>query len=67
MIKNNLAKILGERQIKITELARMTGLNYIGLWKFYKGKTKMIEFATMEKICKSLRITVGELFEYIEE
>ena len=67
MIKNNLPKILGEKYIKVAELARITGLDYTGLWKFYKGKTKMIEFATIDKICKALGISVGELFEYIED
>ena len=67
MIKNNLSKILGERCISGAQLARMTGLNAQGLRNLRNKASTQIEFATIDKICKALGISVGELFEYIED
>ncbi len=67
MIKNNLSKILGERCISVAQLARMTGLNAQGLRNLRNKASTQIEFTTIDKICKALGISVGELFEYIED
>ena len=67
MIKNNLSKILGERCISVAQLARMTGLNAQGLRNLRNKASTQIEFGTIHKSCKALGISVGEVFEYIED
>lgn len=63
MIKNNLPVIMAKNRIRISELSRMTGISANAISNLYNEKTTMISFDTIEKICKALDCTVGELFE----
>ena len=65
MIKNNLSKILGERKIKISELARSIGCDYCALNRFYNGNIQFINIELLDNICKELDVNVGEILEYI--
>lgn len=67
MIINNLSKIMGMKRIKITELNRKTGISRTALTKIYYDKTKMISLETLDKLCKELKVTPGEIFEFEEE
>ncbi len=64
MIKNRLSIILGEQRIRISELARMTGISQNALNKIYHNKTKGIDFDTLNKICNALGRNSQEIFEY---
>lgn len=63
MIKNNLPVIMAKNRIRISELHRLTGISASSISDLYNEKTKMISFDTIEKICKALNCTIGELFE----
>jgi putative transcriptional regulator len=58
---------MGEKRIKISELADMTGLHRNGITKLYNEKTDGIKFDTLEKLCRALDCSVGELIEIIED
>ena len=66
-IKNHLAKLLGERKMKRTELSRLTGISNYALYQMYHEKTKGVEFATLAKLCQALDCSVGELLEYVPD
>lgn len=66
-IKVHLSRIMGEKRIKISELADMTGLHRNGITKLYNEKTDGIKFDTLEKLCRALDCSVGELIEIIED
>jgi putative transcriptional regulator len=66
-IKIHLAKLLGERKMKVAELARITGISGYGLYNIYHERTKSIEFGTLAKLCKALDCSVGDLLEYVPE
>ncbi len=63
-IKIHLGRLLGERKMKMSELSRKTGISKNALSDLYYEKVKAIRFDTLEKICKALGSTVGELIEY---
>jgi putative transcriptional regulator len=42
-------------------LAKETGISYSTLWRLKKGKALGINFATLEKLCKTLGCTPGDL------
>jgi putative transcriptional regulator len=63
-IKIHLGRLLGERKMKMSELSRKTGISKNALSDLYYEKVKAIRFDTIEKICKALECTVGELIEY---
>ena len=67
MIKVHLSKLLGERKMKISDLANATGLHRNGLSKLYNENTDGIKFETLEKICKALDCEIADLLEIIEE
>jgi len=65
-IKCHLSRILGERRIPQLELARISGLSTYTINKYYHENWKGIDQSTMVKLCKTLNLQVGDLFEYVE-
>lgn len=64
MIKNNLSKILGERKMKVSELARLIDCDYCAVNRFYNGKTPFISLELLNKICEELNVKVNDILEY---
>jgi putative transcriptional regulator len=67
MIKVHLSRIMGEKKLKIADVARMTGLHRNGIAKLYNEETDGIKFDTLDKLCKALNCKVEDLIEYIED
>jgi len=63
MVKTNLSRILGERRISQSELARMAKLSKNAINLIYNDKWLQIRKDTIEKICTALDIDISELFE----
>lgn len=66
-IKCHLSKILGERRMPQLELSRITGLSTYTINKYYHENWKGIDQSTMVKLCNSLNLKVGDLFEYVDD
>lgn len=64
MIKCHLSKLLGERRLKVSQVARDTGLNRMSLHRLYNEEAERIELDVVEVLCAYLSIGVGDLFEY---
>ncbi len=62
-----LSRILGEQRIKMAELSRRTGISKYALHRLYHEKNKGIEFGTIDKLCRALGCSVGDLLEYVPE
>jgi len=67
MIKNNLCVLLGERKMKISELAKIIQIDYSAVSRFYHEKTTLVSLELIDKICWALEVTPGELFTYIPD
>lgn len=67
MIKIHLSRIMGEKRLKIADVARMTGLHRNGITKLYNEETDGIKFDTLEKLCQALECDVSDLIEYIPD
>ncbi|WP_342441409.1 helix-turn-helix transcriptional regulator [Lysinibacillus sp. FSL K6-0075] len=67
MIKVNLSRLLGEKRMKISELAKETGLHRNGLSRLYNEETDGIKFDTLEKVCKALNCDISDLIEIVDE
>lgn len=70
MIKNRLKILLAERDLNYTQLSDVTGISVNALSKMGKnGGTgaKQITYETLNKLCKALNCTVGELLVYIPD
>ena len=64
MIKCHLSRLMGERKLKIADLARDTGLNRNTVTLLYKETATRVELDTIEKLCKYFDCRVEDLFEY---
>lgn len=62
MIKCNLAVLLAERNIKISELSRKTGMSRTTLTALYYNQSKGIQFDTFDALCSYLKCTPNDLF-----
>ncbi|UUV25852.1 MULTISPECIES: helix-turn-helix transcriptional regulator [Lysinibacillus] len=67
MIKVHLSRLLGERKMKVSELAEKTGLHRNGLSRLYNEETDGIKFQTLELICKALDCQITDLIEIVED
>ena len=66
-IKVHLGRLLGERKLRASEVARKTGINKNTLSSLYNEKISGIRFDTLERLCKFLNCSIGELIEYIPD
>lgn len=65
MIRNRLSDLLGERQLKISNLSLVTGIARSTLTPIYFNNSEMIKIETINKICMALNIDVEEFFESV--
>lgn len=64
MIKNRLAGILGERGLKITRVAKDTGISRNTITATAQNDSEMIRLETVNKLCKYLGITPSDFFKF---
>ncbi|WP_145463307.1 helix-turn-helix domain-containing protein [Staphylococcus haemolyticus] len=65
MIRNRLAEILFERDIKIVRISKETGISRNTITNTASNNSEMLQMNTINKICGYLDITPCEFFEYI--
>jgi putative transcriptional regulator len=60
-VRSNLKAILDEREIKIRELERLTGINFETLRRLYNDDTKQYQRDTIGRICEVLNVGIADL------
>lgn len=65
MIRYNLNKLLGERNLKISKVFVDTGISRSTLTKIVNNQSSMVQTETIDKLCQYLKIDVSDFFEYI--
>jgi putative transcriptional regulator len=63
MLETKLHEILGKRRMTQSKLAEITGISRNTIHLLYHDKWNMIGRSTIEKICETLKISPGVLFE----
>ncbi|ERS89894.1 helix-turn-helix transcriptional regulator [Halomonas sp. G15] len=67
MIRCHLARLMGERKMKIVDVARETGLNRNTVTLLYKETAQRIDLEALEKLCRLFQCEVSDLLEYVPE
>ncbi len=67
MIKNRVSIVMGERKVKVAEVAKITGLSYNAVSNIYYDKTTNIDFETLDKLCFALDCNTNDIFKYIPD
>ena len=65
MIKCHLSRLMGERKLKIADVARVTGLHRNTITLLYDETAARIELEAIDKLCELFNVSVGELFEHV--
>jgi DNA-binding Xre family transcriptional regulator len=63
-IGNNIAELLKTRGENVNQFSLGIGISYTTALDLYHGKTKMITFAMLNKLCKYFGVGPGEIFPY---
>lgn len=67
MIKCHLSRLMGERKLKIADVARETGLHRNSITLLYDETASRVDLETIQLLCKLFDCRVGDLFEYIPD
>ena len=67
MIRCHFARLLGERKLKISDVARDTGINRGTLTRLYYETAERIELEVLDQLCDYFKITLPELLQREED
>ena len=67
MIKCHLSRMMGERRLKISDVARETGLHRNTIALLYNESATRIDIETLDQLCHLFGCSVGDLLEYFPE
>lgn len=67
MIKCNLSRLMGEKKLKISDVAKDTGINRGTITRLYHETAVRVDFDVLEKLCVYLECEISELFEIENE
>ena len=63
----NLDVQLAKRKMKLNELSERVGISVQNLSVLKTGKARAIRFSTLDRLCRVLECTPGDLIEYRDE
>jgi putative transcriptional regulator len=66
MIKCHLSRLMGERKLRIADVARAIGVNRSTITLLYYEKAKRIDFEVLDKLCRYFGCPISDLLEYKE-
>jgi putative transcriptional regulator len=58
---------MGERKLKVIDVARETGLHRNTITLLYNETATRIDLETINRLCVLFGCSVGELFEYVKD
>lgn len=64
MIKCNVSRLMGERKLRIADVARETGLNRSIITALWTERVVRLELATLNILCQYFGCSVGEILEW---
>lgn len=67
MIRCHLSRLMGERKLKISDVARDTGLHLNTITLLYQETAARFDVDAIDKLCQYFDISVAQLFEYVSE
>jgi len=67
MIRCHFARLLGERKLKISDVARDTGINRGTLTRLYYETAERIELDALDQLCEYFGIELSALLERVKQ
>lgn len=67
MIRCHLARLMGERKMKISDVLRETGLRRNTVTLMYKETAQKIDIEALDKLCRLFKCEVADMLEFTNE
>ena len=67
MIKCNLSRIMGEKKLRVADVARSIDVHRNAITLLYEETATRVDLETINKLCTYLNCRVEDLFEFIPE
>ncbi|MCL6407893.1 XRE family transcriptional regulator [Dickeya dadantii] len=67
MIRCHLARMMGERKMKISDVLRKTGLSRNTVTLMYKETAQKIDIEALDKLCQLFACEVADILEFTDE
>ena len=67
MIEIQVDELLSKQSRTFYWLAKETGISHTTLWRLKKGRSRGINFDTLEKICRGLNCRPGDVLKLADE
>ena len=67
MIKCHLSRLMGERRLKIADVARDTGIDRGTITRLYHEKAQRVEMDALDALCRYLECQVSDILEWSDE
>jgi putative transcriptional regulator len=67
IIRCHFAKLLGERKLKISDVARDTGINRETLTRLYYETSERVELAVLDQLCAYFEVDLPEFLERVPD
>ena len=67
MVRCYLSRLMGEKRVRIADVARATGISRNQLARLYYDRARRVELADLERLCRYFKCALGELLEVVPE
>ena len=65
VIQSRQSRLMGEKRVRIIDVARATGISRNMLSKLYYDRAQRVDLVDVAKLCEYLNCSVGDLFEIV--
>lgn len=67
MVRCQLSLLMGRDKLKISDVARLTGLNRSTITALYHETAKRVDLEAIEQLCRLFNCSVGQLLELTDD
>ena len=67
MIRCHLSRLMGERKLRIADVARAAGINRGTLTRLYYETAERVDLDAVSALCSYFKCDIGELLEFVME
>ncbi len=67
MIQCHLSRLMGERRVRVAEVARATGISRNMIGRLYYDRARRIDLKDLDKLCAYFGCSVADLLEWKPE
>lgn len=67
MIKCHLSRIMGEKKLRVADVARSIGVHRNAITLLYEETATRVDLETINKLCDFLGCQIADLFEFVPD